>query len=301
MVEEVSGENLKIDANSILTLLNQELPKDNFLDFRGNLINFDVFFERLSLRGLEEMHNYSKNNKLYDFFEFDRFKSLDETESYIKKLISRMKPTSSGKLAQYWFIRKKDNNALIGTACLVSIDVNRKSAELGFAIDPDEWGRGYINQVLEILKYYFFEIMRFNRLHGVTMINNTRTINSILCSGGVQEGLLRDFYFKHEKFIDGWAYSIIKSDYLSKKNKLENKSQLKIDDIIKVVAEVLNDPSVDENCSTANNPNWDSLNHINIFSAFKKKFSIDFSPLQISQAISIKSIYEIYNSQIYVK
>jgi ribosomal-protein-alanine N-acetyltransferase len=301
MVEEVSGENLRTDANNILTLLHQELPKDNFLDSSGNLIVFDVFFERLSLQGLEEMHNYSKNNKLYEFFEFDSFKSLKETKSYIEKLISRMRPSSSGKLAQYWFVRRKDNNTLIGTACLVSIDINRKSAELGFAIDPEEWGRGYINQVQEILKYYFFEIMRFNRLYGVTMINNTRTINSILCSGGVQEGIFREFYYKDEKFIDGWAYSIIKSDYLSKKNKFENKSQLYIDDIIRVVAEALNDSSVDQNSSTNNNPNWDSLNHINIFSAFKKKFGIEFSPLQISQATSIKSIYEIYSSQIYVK
>jgi ribosomal-protein-alanine N-acetyltransferase len=287
--------------NDITQLLTHKIPEDGFLDHKNNKIFFDIFFDKISPDAVKEMHQYSKNKKLYDFFEFEKFESIDETKKYLEKLISRMRPTSEGKFAQYWFIRKKNNNALIGTACLISIDVNRKSAELGFALDPDEWGRGYINQVQEILKFYFFEVMNFNRLYGFTMSHNKGTISSILSSGGVQEGLLRDYYCKDGKFIDAWIYSFIRSDYLKQKRNVENKSQLYIDDIIRVVAEALNDSSVDQNSSTNNNPNWDSLNHINIFSAFKKKFGIEFSPLQISQATSIKSIYEIYSSQIYVK
>ena len=64
-----------------------------------------VYFSALSMAGLEEMHQYSINEKLYEFFEFDVFKSRSETERYIKKLLHRMAGKGLDRTSSYWFVR----------------------------------------------------------------------------------------------------------------------------------------------------------------------------------------------------
>ena len=43
---------------------------------------------------LKEMHQYSKDKSLYEFFEFDRFITIDETKAYIENLLNRMSSES---------------------------------------------------------------------------------------------------------------------------------------------------------------------------------------------------------------
>ena len=67
----------------------------------------NIYFTHFSMSGLEEMHRYSKDERLYEFFEFDPFKTTDETKAYIEKLIGRMSGESINQNAMYWFVRRK--------------------------------------------------------------------------------------------------------------------------------------------------------------------------------------------------
>ena len=49
------------------------------------------------MSGLEEMHEYSVDERPYEFFEFKPFKTIDETKNYINKLLNRMSNSSDGK------------------------------------------------------------------------------------------------------------------------------------------------------------------------------------------------------------
>ena len=116
-----------------------------------------------------------------------------------------MKVTNGESNSNYWFVRDIKNKFLIGTACLVNLNFDRKSIEWGYGIDPKLWGHGYIFKIQEALKFYVFEILKLNRLYGTTFINNKRTINSLLATGMLHEGTLKDMYCKEGKFIDGWV------------------------------------------------------------------------------------------------
>ena len=173
----------------------------------------EIYFETLTMDGLEEMHQYSINEKLYEFFEFDVFKSRSETERYIKKLLHRMAGKGLDRTSSYWFVRLVSDDSLVGTAGLVNLDYERKSIEWGYGVDPKYWGAGYVLEIQEILKNYVFEVLGLNRLHGVTMVNNQRTIQSLLAAGAKHEGISRDYYCKDGVFIDAWLYSILAKDY----------------------------------------------------------------------------------------
>ena len=85
---------------------------------------------------------------------------------------------------------------------MVNINYNRKSTEWGYAVDPDLWGNGYVLKIQEDLKTYVFETLGLNRIYGITMINNKRTIESVLAAGAKHEGIIRDYYCKNNIFID---------------------------------------------------------------------------------------------------
>ena len=256
----------------------------------------EIYFEPISLTGLDEMHKYSVKEEFYEFFEYKAFISKAETEQYLKKLINRTKVTDDDIQAMYWFVRRKTDNNLLGTAGLVNINHNRKSVEMGYGIDPNHWGKGYVLLLQNALMKYTFESMGLNRLYGITMVNNERTISSINAAGFKKEGILRDYYFKDNKFIDGLKYSILKREYFEEKSN-NSKINLKIceEDIINIISLALEE-DVNIDSTMLNTDNWDSIHHLIIIVELQDKLNIKFPTDQISKLRSVKSIISIINS-----
>ena len=273
----------KIDLNKIYL---NKLPVDD-----SKLI----YFEPISLTGLDEMHKYSINEKFYDFFEFNAFKSKTETEQYLKKLINRTKLIDGDIQAMYWFVRLKEDSKLLGSAALVNINQNRKSAEMGYGIDPNYWGKGYVLLLQNTLINYTFESLGLNRLHGITMVNNERTISSIYAAGFKKEGILRDYFFKDNRFINGLKYSMLKTDYISSSKIGFTNKEISIKDLTKLVKEELKE-HIDENSSMLNTSNWDSLSHLGIIVKLSNQYEIELNPIEIADATSIKELRKICNN-----
>ena len=55
-------------------------PKDELQGVDG--LN-QILFVRLSMDGLEEMHTYSTDERMYENFEFEAFQSIEDTKQYI--------------------------------------------------------------------------------------------------------------------------------------------------------------------------------------------------------------------------
>tara|TARA_B100002003_G_scaffold243487_1_gene268036 strand:+ start:818 stop:1672 length:855 start_codon:yes stop_codon:yes gene_type:complete len=269
-------------------------PKDELQGVDG--LN-QILFVRLSMDGLEEMHTYSTDERMYENFEFEAFQSIEDTKQYILKLLNRVEDGN----AVYWFIRRKDDNKLIGTAGLLLLDYHNQSIEWGFGVDPDLWGQGYTLQIMEALKTYVFEDLELNRLYGTTFVSNERTIASLQATGMKEEGILREFSMKNGQFIDGWKYSMLKDEYVSSKKENTSNSDLARDykdsEIIEIVSSVLETKTINIESNISNTTKWDSLNHMAIMIELVNKTNIKFNPGQIAKATSITSILDILNSQ----
>jgi len=271
------------------------LSKNNLIDKFSNILpkiesESDIYFECFSMDGLEEMHQYSKDERLYEFFEFDPFEEIDDTKAYIEKLLQRMSGQSGEKSAMYWFVRRQSDSRLVGTAALVNLNYARQSIEWGYGIDPELWGNGYVLQIQEILKYFAFEVIELNRLNGITMVTNERTIQSVLASSMKHEGVLRDFYCKNGIYYDGWQYGMIAEDY-HKSNVVSSSVLVNMDDIISVISSVLTEEEITDESSMENTFSWDSLNHMAIMVALKSRLSIDLNPGEIAHMTTIQNIY----------
>lgn len=254
----------------------------------------EIYFEALNPDALDEFHNYSTDERLYEFLEFNPFVDISESKNYLNKLLSRMSGDVTSRKCSYWFIRRYYDDVLIGTAGLVNLDYGRKSVEWGFGVDPKFWGMGYILEIQENLKKFVFENMELNRLYGCTMLQNHRTIKSLLASGFTHEGTARDHYCKGGKYSDGWQYAMTRSDYLSQATvSIQQELVIMTDDIIRTLSLVLVDEIITAESTMENTTSWDSLSHMEIILALKAELSINLLPSEIAKATSVQNIAQL--------
>ncbi len=284
-----------MNIKKFFEIINNRLPQEVIYEIDNER---SLYYQRLDINGLEEMHNYSTDERFYEFLSYAPFKEIDDTKKYIQKLLSRMEKKNGEQNTIYWFVRKSSDKTLIGTACLVNIDYENRSAEIGYGIDPKYWGQGYINQIIESLKHYCFESLELNRIHGKTHSGNERVIKTVKSLGMKHEGILRSYILDHKNvFHDGWKYSMLKNEYFSFfKNDKKIKKNIDINTILSLVSKILKeDISVDSDME--NTLNWDSLNHMAILLTINDELNIQFSPREVASAISIRKILELINKK----
>jgi RimJ/RimL family protein N-acetyltransferase/acyl carrier protein len=280
-----------LEKTELYRRLDQLVPGDQLTEDVIPSFNIEIFCERLNINGLDEMHHYSTDERLYEYFEFQPFATIDETRAYIEKLKNRIGEAVMDRTAMYWFVRRKKDGKLIGLINLISLSYERQSVEWGFGVDPELWGHGYILPIQEILKHYVFEILQLNRLQGMTMVGNQRTISSLLASGMRHEGTLKDYYCKKGTFHDAWQYAMLSTEYFqSSKIRPDIRTRYTTQDVVDIVSSVLTEEQITAESTMRTALSWDSLNHMSIMVAISLKTGINLSPSEMMRANSVQTI-----------
>lgn len=280
-----------LDRTEFYRRLDRLVPGETAPD--GGRLEFDteLYCERLTMGALEELHRYSTDERFYEFFEFSRFVTIEQTRAYVEKLQTRMGSEADGRTAMYWVVRRKADQFLIGTMNLIFLDYQRQSVEWGYGVDPELWGQGYVLQIQELLKHFVFEVLRLNRIQGMTISTNERTISSVLAAGMKHEGTLRQFYRKAGVFHDAWMYGMLRADYVDAQRRVASpKAVFGIADVIDMVGSVLTDETITENSGMHDVLTWDSLTHMSIMVAVSQRTGVSLSPSDMVRATSVKSI-----------
>ncbi|NUP64621.1 MAG: GNAT family N-acetyltransferase [Nonomuraea sp.] len=92
----------------------------------------------------------------------------------------------------------------------ISIDVGhplQNSAQAGFALRADQWGRGLGAEVVRLLLRLGFEELGVHRVWGARSPHNTASARVMTKLGMVEEGVIRG----HVKLASGWRDSVVHS------------------------------------------------------------------------------------------
>ena len=149
-----------------------------------------LILEPVSLAGLDDFHEYSICSELYKYLEFPPFQTIKETQAYLQKLMER----SKSPLAQYWFVRAKEYDKVIGSFGIHNLEVSRGSVEIGYGISPYYWGNGYFNEAAKLVIEHIFNDLDLHRVVARTSISNKASIRGLDKLGFLTEGVMRDYY-----------------------------------------------------------------------------------------------------------
>lgn len=86
----------------------------------------------------------------------------------------------------------------------------RRSAEVGFWIAEDHWGRGIATQVLQTFSDYAFGQFDLLRLHAYVFAGNAASVRVLEKAGYVYEGTLAASITKDDRVIDEHIYALVR-------------------------------------------------------------------------------------------
>lgn len=100
---------------------------------------------------------------------------------------------------------------LIGAARLALGE--HQSAQIGFALRPDQWGAGKGIETVRLLHELGFTTLSLHRIWGARSPLNTASARTMVQAGMIEEGTIRGHLFTRGAWRDSVVHSILSHEY----------------------------------------------------------------------------------------
>jgi ribosomal-protein-alanine N-acetyltransferase len=189
--------------------------------FKDELIfglNFDSFrdekrYKEIEISGIsvelavltpddaEDVLNYYRKNKFYLApFEPDRDESFYTLTGQRRILVEGYKQFLNGDSVNFGIYR---NKKIIGKIQISNIVMGVfKSAFVGYSIDEDEQGKGYMKEALGLVIKYAFEDIGLHRVEASTLVENIKSQRVLKACGFKEIGMNEKYLFVNGKWRD---------------------------------------------------------------------------------------------------
>jgi RimJ/RimL family protein N-acetyltransferase len=136
-----------------------------------------------------------------------------EHEGEARDLLAAIERAFAEQSLFQWGIARLEDDTVIGTCTLSSVDAGNLRAELGYALGRPHWRRGYMSEALDVLLAYAFGTMGLRRLEADVDPHNAPSIRSLERQGFRREGYLRERWFVGGQTQDALYYGLLRREW----------------------------------------------------------------------------------------
>ena len=170
--------------------------------------------EHLLLRGLKatdaaDMFDYAQREDTTRYLVWHPHESREYTEQYLE-YIERL--CRAGSFYD-WAVVDKESGRMIGTCGFTRFDFRHDSAEIGYVLNPDFWGRGLMPEAAAAVMKFGFEDLSLNRIEAKHLTGNEASRRVMEKLGMTYEGVSRGSMLIKGKYRDVHTCAILKSEY----------------------------------------------------------------------------------------
>ncbi|WP_438350704.1 GNAT family N-acetyltransferase [Paenibacillus sp. FA6] len=170
--------------------------------------------ERLILRQLRledavDLYDYFSNDEVTEFYDLDSFSELKQAEDLIKIWNERYINLQGYR----WGITLKTEDRIIGSCGFHKCSKKHFKAEIGYELTPEYWHKGIMTEVIGAVIKYGFDELELNRIEAVIHRDNVNSRKLLEKSGFNEEGLLMEYFYEKQRFVDAVIFSNLKKDY----------------------------------------------------------------------------------------
>ena len=173
--------------------------------------------ERLTLRRMKpsdsrDMFEYASKPEVTRYLLWEPHQNQRQTQDYLEYLQTRYRV---GDFYD-WALVDRERSKMIGTCGFTSLDFYNNSAEVGYVLNPEYWGRGIACEALcEVLKFAFMEL-NIHRVEAKYIVGNDRSRRVMEKCGMSFEGVRRSSMFIKGSYRDIGICSILSEEYINK-------------------------------------------------------------------------------------
>jgi len=166
--------------------------------------------ERLRLRALTmddvpvlfEMRTNALMNRYTDRARLQTIEEASGKMKFILDLVER-------KESLAWAIELKETKKQIGDISFWRLIKEHYRAEIGYALLPDFWDKGYMREAARCAIDYGFSICNFHSIEANVNPNNAASIKLLEKLNFVREAYFKENYYYNGKFLDSAIYSLL--------------------------------------------------------------------------------------------
>jgi len=166
-----------------------------------------LHLRQLTLNDVLEIFELRSDERVLQFFIISKCKNLDEAKQFIEMINGG---TNRNEWI-YWDITERGNNKLLGTFCIWHISKENSRAEISYALHPDHQGKDIMNEAMDIVLDYGFNIMQLHSIEANVDPGNTASIKHLEKKDFVKEEHLKENLIYNGKFLDTAIHSLINS------------------------------------------------------------------------------------------
>ena len=175
--------------------------------------------ERLSLRPMhvidaEDMFDYAKREQVTEYLLWKEHPSVSYTKDYLKYIHSRY---ALGDFYD-WAVIDRESRRMIGTCGFTKIDTANNSAEIGYVLNPDFWGRGFATEAAMCVLEFGFRELGLRRIEARFMKGNDASLAVMKKLGMTLDGYLRDNIYVKGYYRTVGVCSVLATEYKNSKN-----------------------------------------------------------------------------------
>lgn len=137
-------------------------------------------------------------------------KEVREAEDYIQRIQDQFQ----AKQGISWKIATQDNPQFIGYIGFWQIEYEHYRTEIGYGINRNFQGKGYMKEALTALTHYAFNSLNIHSIKADIDPLNVASRQLLLACGFKKEAYIRENYYFDGKFIDSEYYGMIQSDLI---------------------------------------------------------------------------------------
>lgn len=136
---------------------------------------------------------------------------IEQVEGIVKSALESA--TEDPRTVYMLAVADVSSDELIGAARLATGEY--QSAQIGFALRSDLWGKGRGIETVHVLQRLGFERLKLHRMWGARSPVNEASARTLSAAGMVEEGVIRGHLFTRGAWRDSIVHSILSDEYES--------------------------------------------------------------------------------------